>query len=403
GYTFAGWNDGSSVRTAGSGFTWNYTTDKTFTAQWTANKYTVTYACGTGATGTVPNKATATYNATFTPAANTCAKTGYTFAGWNDGSSVRTAGSVFTWNYTTDKTFTAQWSPIRSTITLSNEGADVTGTTKLYATYNIGVYINSNRTSSYLMKTDTNEITIPSKTGYKFMGYYSATTGGIQYITANGYITTDGIDAGKSIATATANWYAQWELDVVRCDAGYYLPANATECAVCPVGSYCVGGTDLQVNNASAQGITQCPNGYTSAQGTIAKNQCYTGCSVPCTKPVCSDKNAICEYANTSTSGVQYYGGTCDAAKSTCEILSVTCKDKFKQTHGKCAAICPKGSGLLKTNGLSFQLYQEKQTVPALNIKYDNGTVCYGNLELGKQSGGAINIKYDGKTYHVVD
>ncbi|MCQ2599252.1 MAG: InlB B-repeat-containing protein, partial [Alphaproteobacteria bacterium] len=41
----------------------------------TPNTYTVTYACGTGATGTAPREETATYNATFTPAANTCAKT----------------------------------------------------------------------------------------------------------------------------------------------------------------------------------------------------------------------------------------------------------------------------------------------------------------------------------------
>ena len=82
-----------------------------------ANVYDVDYDCGTGATGPAPSSTTAAYDAGFTPAANTCTKSGYTFAGWCDGTvtsgvcsgTTRAAGTEFTWNYTDDVTFTAIW------------------------------------------------------------------------------------------------------------------------------------------------------------------------------------------------------------------------------------------------------------------------------------------------------
>ncbi|MBO4480707.1 MAG: hypothetical protein J5742_03755, partial [Alphaproteobacteria bacterium] len=87
GYSFAGYQDsnnnliidadGDVVATPTT-----FTANATLTAMYTPNTYTVTYACGTGATGDAPANGTATYNAAFNAAANTCSKTGYTFAGW---------------------------------------------------------------------------------------------------------------------------------------------------------------------------------------------------------------------------------------------------------------------------------------------------------------------------------
>ena len=72
--------------------------------------YTVTYSCN-GGTGTVPANATATENQSFTPAANTCSKSGYVFTGWavSGTNDVKQAGTAFTWNYDENKTLTAQW------------------------------------------------------------------------------------------------------------------------------------------------------------------------------------------------------------------------------------------------------------------------------------------------------
>ena len=60
---------------------------------------------------------------------------------------------------------------------------------------------------------------------------------------------------------------------------------------------------------------------------------------------------------------------------------------------------CELGISALKTSsGLSFALYAEKYTTPAINIGY-NGGMCYANLEPG-QSAGAINVSYNGQIYH---
>jgi uncharacterized repeat protein (TIGR02543 family) len=86
-YTFAGWNDGTKTYQIPA----NYTMPAkavTFTAQWTENNlppatktYTVTYNANGGA-GSVSAQTTNVGTVT-TIAANTFARTGYTFAGWN--------------------------------------------------------------------------------------------------------------------------------------------------------------------------------------------------------------------------------------------------------------------------------------------------------------------------------
>ncbi|MBR4625532.1 MAG: InlB B-repeat-containing protein, partial [Alphaproteobacteria bacterium] len=70
-----------------------------------------TYSCGSG-TGTAPTtNINATYGSAFTPALTTCAKTGYHFAGWmiSGTNDIKPAGTAFIWEYTNDKTFTAQY------------------------------------------------------------------------------------------------------------------------------------------------------------------------------------------------------------------------------------------------------------------------------------------------------
>ena len=63
---------------------------------------------------------------------------------------------------------------------------------------------------------------------------------------------------------------------------------------------------------------------------------------------------------------------------------------------------CSLGISALKTSsGLSFALYAEKYTTPAINIGY-NGGICYANLEPG-QSAGAINVSYNDQIYHTVE
>ncbi len=85
-------------------------------------RVTITYNCGTG-TGTKPANETATYGQTFTPATNTCTKTGYHFIGWNDGTTNHDAGVAFTSLYTFHKTFTAQWVANTYTVNFNTNNA----------------------------------------------------------------------------------------------------------------------------------------------------------------------------------------------------------------------------------------------------------------------------------------
>ncbi|MBO5834202.1 MAG: hypothetical protein J6R22_04595, partial [Alphaproteobacteria bacterium] len=63
----------------------------------------------------------------------------------------------------------------------------------------------------------------------------------------------------------------------IKCDVGEYLPAGESVCAVCPVGSYCVGITDVNTS-ASDQGIESCPSGYTNNEtGLTSGVDCFGG------------------------------------------------------------------------------------------------------------------------------
>lgn len=74
------------------------------------------------------------------------------------------------------------------TITLDNKSATTAGTTAIYGKYGAGIYLDS--ALKNVMTTTTNKITVPSKKGYTFKGYYTKENGqGDQIINENGYIT----------------------------------------------------------------------------------------------------------------------------------------------------------------------------------------------------------------------
>ena len=122
GYEFKGWlvsNTNDHIKQAGESFAWNYTENKTFTAQWGSKTYTVEYNCGTGS-GTKPADETAIFDEAFAPAVNTCSNAGYDFDGWlvsNTNNHKKYENIQFVWDYEENKTFTAQWVPHTYTIT----------------------------------------------------------------------------------------------------------------------------------------------------------------------------------------------------------------------------------------------------------------------------------------------
>ena len=110
----------------------------------------------------------------------------------------------------------------------------------------------------------------------------------------------------------------------ITCAAGQYLPSGETTCADCTVGNYCAGG-DFHSNVATAQGLTQCPNGTPFSEvGASANTQCYanllclSGTYLPANSLVC----ATCLENNYCVGGVFGYSTTVAQGMTACPNTS---------------------------------------------------------------------------------
>ena len=70
-----------------------------------------------------------------------------------------------------------------------------------------------------------------------------------------------------------SNMYATYEKNRYTCSPGYYLPANAVACTICPANSYCPGGT-YTFDETTTQGITPCASGLYAPPGMWESAQC---------------------------------------------------------------------------------------------------------------------------------
>ncbi len=192
GYIFAGWkvkvNDSADFESdtiyKRDGDNKTYTvaegvTKVTFVAQWTAEKYTISYELNGGTNNeSNPTEYTADTE-TITLAAPT--KAGYTFAGWyTEAEFTNETGSIAKGS-TGNKTFYAKWKPVTYTITLNNDG-----------------------TSSEISGTVENlpKLTTPAKDGYEFRGWFTAAEGGDK---------VDSITAENIASLGGKTLYARWE------------------------------------------------------------------------------------------------------------------------------------------------------------------------------------------------
>ncbi|MBP5584516.1 MAG: InlB B-repeat-containing protein, partial [Bacteroidales bacterium] len=198
GYTFDGWYDNSSF--TGSKVTTISTTatgNKTYYAKWTANKYLVTFD---NQSATSPGTASiyATYGSTM-PTIVAPTRKGYTFGGYfssTNGNGTQyyyASGSGYRTCYLTSPiTLYAKWTVKKPTITLDNQGATTAGTETVEATYG----------------ADLQTITVPTKTGYTFGGYYTGTNG-----SGTQYYFDDGTGVMKSDFEVATTLYAKWTVN----------------------------------------------------------------------------------------------------------------------------------------------------------------------------------------------
>mgnify|MGYP005750610437 FL=1 len=181
-----------------------------------ANSYIVTnLSTGTATTETL------TYTGGNTLTAKNNSYAGYSLCGykadWNDtvnstaynssfSGITRTYSAVIN-NYRSDgdKYYTFYYTPNLYTVSLNGNGATSGGTGSIYCSYGNAFY----KDASYAQKmtTSANGISVPSRTGYFFDGFYNAQNGGTQMITANGFLTSA---ANTSASASNVTWYAHW-------------------------------------------------------------------------------------------------------------------------------------------------------------------------------------------------
>jgi uncharacterized repeat protein (TIGR02543 family) len=186
GYSFAGWSDGTSTYAGGA--TWTVpASDSNFTLTALWNTQTFTYSYDSNGGGTAPSGGTKTYGESLVLAASTgLSKTGYTFAGWNDGSTTSNAGTSV--SITTNKIYVAQWSAQGFTISYS-------GNTPTSGSVSSGSYVAGGVPYAIAANGFT-------KDGYTFAGWKDASNN--SYTVGSGYSTAANL---ALIAQWTASSY----------------------------------------------------------------------------------------------------------------------------------------------------------------------------------------------------
>ena len=249
GYTFAGWT-GSNGETAQTTVTIakGSTENKTYTANWTEIKYTITYNLNGGTVTENP----ATYTITtesFT--LNNPTKVGYTFAGWT-GSNGETAQTTVTIakGSTENKTYTANWTINAYTLTINPNGGTWGGATT-----------NSTAKQNYLT---TKKIAVPTRTGYTFAGWTLTGAGSITKTTP--LATAEQTYAyGAGDATLTANWTVNKYTLARTAETGGTVSGNSGNIAY---------GTSRTVTATASTGYTFA--GWYEGETKVSSNASYT-------------------------------------------------------------------------------------------------------------------------------
>ena len=205
GYTFNGWywtySGGSFSNALASSWIWVDTDDKSVYGDYTAGTYAITFNKQDGTGGS--NSATATYGSPM-PSATAPTRTGYVFGGYytktgGGGTQYYTSGmgSARNWDLTSATTLYAKWTAKTVTITFNRHDGSG-GSNSATLTYG----------------SSAPSISVPTRTGYTFQGYYSAAEG-----SATKYFDASGAWTGGTVNTfVTANYgtaltgHARWEL-----------------------------------------------------------------------------------------------------------------------------------------------------------------------------------------------
>jgi uncharacterized repeat protein (TIGR02543 family) len=175
GFTFAGWNDGTTTHVGGASIT--LSTSKVFVAQWSAQSFSITYDGNGSTSGSVTAGSYVAGGVPYAIAANGFTKTGYTFAGWKDSTNASfTVGAGY--STAANLTLIAQWTASSFTITYSGNGSTA-GAAPSNGTFTTGEAFSTATNSGNLVKT-----------GYTFIGWNTSAAGTGTTYAENGTLTT---------------------------------------------------------------------------------------------------------------------------------------------------------------------------------------------------------------------
>ncbi len=293
GYTFAGWNNGTSTYAAGASYTLSSGgTPIVFTAQWTLIP-TDAYSFNAAGGAPTPSSGSGLDGTAMTlPSAPT--RAGYTFAGWNNGTSTYAAGASYTLSSGgTPIVFTAQW-------TANGPVAEATTT---------GLSLAKTSLSYGAESTETFTVTVTGKTGD---GYPKGT-----------------VSVSSSSTTLCSATLAETSSD--SASAGCSLSVTAL-----PVGSYsAVSATYTPAASSSSNtAFAYTTSGSTPATSlSVAKDTTTTTVSETPSSVVYGDESA----AALSVSVTTHYGEAVPSAeKVSVKVGTATCTATLSAGKGSC-------------------------------------------------------------------
>jgi uncharacterized repeat protein (TIGR02543 family) len=121
GYTFAGWNDGSLTYGAGASYRIDSVNAISFTAQWTANNYTLSYDLNRGISATALTTTSHAYASSVAVTTTIPTRTGFTFTHWLTGTSQYDSVTALSMP-AENVTLTAQWTAATYSISYALDG-----------------------------------------------------------------------------------------------------------------------------------------------------------------------------------------------------------------------------------------------------------------------------------------
>lgn len=341
--------------------------------------YTVTYNCGDG-TGTPPASATVSDDENFTPVMtlkNSCARSGYILSGWLVSGTGDIQTGTFTWEYTADKTLTAQWVQFtpKFTVTTTNMSA--------------GDIFKYWQGADGLFYVDWGDGTLQT-INYKDVITHTYETAGVHTIRFDGLATDYNLATGDDVPGVISFGNRAVQDSGITTHAGtplFVSKISGSLGAIYPT----ISGIKHPRFTATFDGCVNL-NGFVPASmfsgvtggGADTFYSTFNDTSMDTTCP-CGAHDATTAWGISSVDG-----------RAVCEDGP---KSNEHYYNNECVTDCSFATNLKTETGASYPLLSEQVTAHAIVVQ--NGDMkCYVPLESGA---GDFNLKWGNNLYHAGD